>query len=88
MVGATSALVLRGVLLRGARIALAGAFLGLPLAWAGSGLLRAALYGVEPGDPLTYVGVVLLLGAVGIAASWLPARRAAATDPIEVLRSD
>jgi len=51
-------------------------------------LLRAFLYGVTATDSLTFGGVSVLLTAVAIAASYLPARRAARIDPISALRCD
>ena len=47
--------------------------------------LQQRLYGVRPADPLTIAGVAVLLGAVAIAAAWVPAFRAARVDPIEAL---
>ena len=49
--------------------------------------MSALLYGVSPLDPLTFVAVILVLGAVTAAASYLPARRAARMDPLQALRS-
>jgi putative ABC transport system permease protein len=46
------------------------------------------LFGVTATDPLTFVGSVVVLGAVAFAASWIPARRAVAIDPTTALRSD
>jgi len=51
-------------------------------------LLSDLLYGVTPGDPLTYGAAVLVLGASALAASVMPARRAAQVDPVEVLRAE
>ena len=48
--------------------------------------LRSELYGVSPLDPLTYGGVALLLAAAAMAASCLPARRAARLNPTQALR--
>jgi putative ABC transport system permease protein len=48
--------------------------------------MRTLLFEVEPGDPLTFVTVSLLLFAVALLACWLPARRAAKVDPMEAVR--
>jgi ABC-type lipoprotein release transport system permease subunit len=50
--------------------------------------LTSLLYGIEPTDPATLTSVVLLLGVVALVASYLPARRATALDPVESLRAD
>ncbi len=64
----------------------AGVLVGLPLAVAAAQLLRTMLYGVAPGDPITFVVALVVIAAVAFAASLIPARRAAATDPIVALR--
>jgi ABC-type lipoprotein release transport system permease subunit len=46
------------------------------------------LFEVKPGDPATYLGVAALLGAVSLAACYIPARRAARVDPASALRQD
>jgi predicted permease len=51
-------------------------------------LLKSQLYGISPRDPATFAGIILLLGAVGLLATWLPARRATAVDPLTALRHD
>ena len=71
----------RGLLLTGAGIAL-----GLLAAVPGTRLLESQLYGVTSSDPLTYVALLFLLLGAGALASDLPARRAAVTDPADVLR--
>ena len=51
-------------------------------------LLRSMLYGIRPDDPATMVGGVAILLAVALAASWIPARRAAGVEPFEALRHE
>jgi len=84
--GARRADVLRAVLGRGLRLTLLGVLLGLAGAYALTRLLASLLYGVPPTDPLTFVGVSLVLVAVAVLASYLPARRAAGVDPMTALR--
>jgi predicted permease len=64
----------------------AGLVVGLPLAVAGGRLLRFMLFGLGPGDPLAFAAAILGLAAVVLAASWIPARRAAKVDPMVALR--
>jgi putative ABC transport system permease protein len=66
----------------------AGALMGVPAAWLTSRWLRALLYGVEPGDPATVAGAVGILVVTALIAAWLPARRAAGTDPVVALRQE
>ena len=65
-----------------------GLAIGLLLAFGLGTLMKGLLVGVGPADPLTYLVVSLGLAAVGSAASFLPARRAAKVDPIIALRHD
>jgi ABC-type lipoprotein release transport system permease subunit len=51
-------------------------------------LLRQWLFEIDPRDPITYVTLSLGLTGVALLASYLPARRAAATDPLRALRTD
>ncbi len=86
--GAGRGEVLRNVVGEGARLALAGIVVGLPLAALSMPLLRQWLFEIDPLDPVTYGALALVLGAVALLASYLPARRAAATDPLRALRTD
>jgi len=51
-------------------------------------LMKSLLFGISPLDPLTYAVVPLVLVAATVLASYLPARRAAAVDPVETLRAE
>jgi predicted permease len=76
------------VLARGVRLAAVGAGLGAAAAWAAGRLLESWLYQVEPGDPLALGGAAGALLLTAALACWLPARRAASTDPLETLREE
>ncbi len=65
-----------------------GGGIGLIVAWGAGGLMRSYLYGAHGWDAATILLVLLVLGSCGLAASYLPARRAARVDPIEALRSE
>ena len=65
-----------------------GIGLGLLAAAALSRVVRSLLYEVQPGDPLTFGGVALVLGLVGIVAALVPVRRAVRADPVTVLRAE
>lgn len=76
----------RSVLAGGLRVVAVGLLLGLLAAAAGTRGLSGLLYGVPPLDAPTYAAVTALLGAVALAATWIPARRAARADPAATLR--
>jgi putative ABC transport system permease protein len=84
--GADLARIRQLVLRQGATLAFVGAALGLSAAFALTRLLTTLLYGVGARDPLTFVGVGLVLSGTALVACWLPARRAARVDPIIALR--
>lgn len=87
-VGATPFALARMVLARGAAVTAVGIGVGLAAARALSRVMQTLLFGLTPLDGPTYVASALLLGLVGVIACWLPARRAAATDPMRTLRAE
>ena len=79
----------RGIVLRyAASLTVPGVALGLLVALFGSRLLDALLFGVESGDPATYGFAVAVFLGVGLAAGWLPARRAMSVDPARTLAEE
>jgi putative ABC transport system permease protein len=78
--------VLRLVLGHGLRLTLVGLAMGTAGAFGLTRLFRSLLYEVGPTDPLTFGVVLLLLGGVALAASYIPARRAMRVDPMVALR--
>ena len=85
--GADSARVQRMVLSEGGALVGLGLALGVAGALLLSRLIRGLLFGVAPHDPATLAGVALLMAAVGVAACWLPALRAARIQPSAALRA-
>ena len=86
--GASGERVLREVVWRGVRITIVAVLLGLVAAVAMGRLATAVLFGVRPTDPAALAGAALVLGLVSIAASYLPARRAARVDPVVALAEE
>ena len=86
--GASHADVLRMVVGDGMRPVAVGMGIGLLLALGVTRLLMSFLLGVSPLDTITFVAGAVLLTAVALTASYLPARRAAATDPVRALRAE
>ncbi len=84
--GAQRSQVLWMVLCESLLISIAGVAVGVPLAIAGAHLMRSMLFGVVPGDSLSFVGALLGVALVTLIASAIPARRAASVDPIVALR--
>ena len=80
--------MVRGVVGGALALAMGGVALGLVGALAGARVLDTLLFGVTPTDPLTLVGVAVILTAVAAAASYFPARRAVRVDPMVALRGD
>jgi putative ABC transport system permease protein len=86
--GAQKRDVLKLVLGQGAKLAAYGIALGQAAAFGLTHLMSAMLYGVNPADAVTFAAISLLLGAVAVAASYLPSRRAMALDPVTALRHE
>jgi predicted permease len=86
--GATRSTILRLALRGGMLLTGMGIFLGLLAAFGLTRFLANLLYQVKPTDPLTFLGVSLLLSAVALLACWLPARRAAQVEPMVALRTE
>ena len=86
--GAQQSAVLNLVLRRGVVLAATGAVVGLILSLATTRSLASVLYGVKAFDPATFVIAPLLLVAVALVASYIPARRAASVDPVTVLNAE
>lgn len=72
----------------GLTLACIGVAIGLGAAAALMGLMKSLLFGISPLDPLTYAAVPIVLVAAAVLASYLPARRAAAVDPVEALKAE
>lgn len=84
--GAQRGDVVRMVMARGARLALAGVAIGIAAALALNRLLTGMLFGIRPDDPATLIGVAVVLIAVALLACYIPARRATKVDPMVALR--
>jgi len=85
--GAQRADVIRRVLRQGVLLAALGILLGAMGSFAMARGMATLLHEVSPTDPLTFVAVAAILATVAVLGSWLPARRAAAVDPVVALRN-
>lgn len=86
--GAQRSQVIQLVLRQAGWMLVIGSAFGLVLAWFSSVLLRMFLYGVQPRDPWTMLAVTAVLLLCGLGSAWIPARRAAAIDPMQALRTE
>jgi ABC-type antimicrobial peptide transport system permease subunit len=73
---------------QGALLSISGIVLGLGAAWAGTRYLSSFLFGIGSTDPVTYVVAALFMTVVATAATYLPARRATAINPVLALRQE
>jgi predicted permease len=69
-------------------VVLVGLAIGLPAAWMTTGLLRSSIAGMSVHAPFAFAGAAAIATSIGAVAAWLPARRAAAIDPLVALRSE
>ena len=86
--GADHGRILRLVLGEGAALVGLGVLLGIPGLYAVSGMIRGALVGISPADPMTLAAVAIVLGLITMAACYLPARRVLAIHPAQSLRQE
>ena len=84
--GAQRGDILKLVLGKGFVLAGVGILAGIFLASSGASMMSSLLYGVQPHDPIVFVGVAVILQLVAVLASWIPAMRAAKVDPMAALR--
>ncbi len=86
--GANTGGVLRMVLTQGMRLVLVALVLGAVGAFALTRLLRGLVFGVTTTDPLTFAAMICVLAAAALAACFIPARRAAAIQPVDAIRTE
>jgi predicted permease len=86
--GAGSREVMALVLRQSAALTAIGVALGLVLAAAGAQVIQSLLYGISGADPVTFGGACAVFAAIALVATWVPARRALAVDPVVALRNE
>ena len=85
--GADRGRVQRMILREGGVLLVLGLVLGVVGAFFAARVIRGLLFGVAPHDPVTFVGVAVMMAAIGIVACWIPALRAARIDPAITMRA-
>ena len=85
--GADAGRVQRMILKEGGVLLAFGLVLGVAGAFFAARVIQGLLFGVDPHDPITLVGVAVMMAAIGLGACWIPARRAARIDPAITMRS-
>jgi putative ABC transport system permease protein len=86
--GAGRGAVLKLIVLQGLRLAAAGVAIGIVGSYFVTPVIRTQLFNVSPSDPLSFIGVSIFLTAIAFLASYVPARRAMAVDPLVALRAE
>jgi putative ABC transport system permease protein len=86
--GAGRGAVLKLIVLHGLRLAAAGVAIGVVGSYFVTPVIRTQLFNVSPSDPLSFIGVSIFLTAIAFLASYVPARRAMAVDPLVALRAE
>jgi putative ABC transport system permease protein len=86
--GANNSDVLSLTIGQGMLLVLIGGAAGVALALALTRLAKSLLFGVNAADPITYIGVIILLSTVALIACYIPARRATKIDPVVALRNE
>jgi putative ABC transport system permease protein len=87
-IGAQRSQIMKLVLRSGLALALGGILIGVTLAAWTARLMRGLLYDIRPDDPSTFIVVALVLSAVAVLASFVPAWRASRVDPVVVLKGE
>ena len=87
-IGASPDRLVLTVVRRSLRLSAIGAVIGLLIAMAGARVITSFLFATDPRDPLTLIGITLLLGAIAVIACAGPAFRASRVDPMTTLRAE
>jgi len=86
--GASRKRVLRSVMSQGVALAAVATMIGIPLAYGLSRTMGSLLYEITPADPVTFLAIVFIVLGVSLVACYIPAARAAGSDPLKALRID